>query len=107
MNCHGTEAVSAIAGFRDVIGQVNESTTAIASAVEEQNAATQEIGRNVESAAGDTAKVSSTIVEVRGASEQTMTALQQAVAAIEDLNGDANDLKQQVAAFLGKVRQSA
>ncbi len=102
-----SEAVSAIASIRDVIGQVNESTTAIASAVEEQNAATQEIGRNVESAAGDTAKVSSTIVEVRGASEQTMTALQQAVAAIEGLNGDANDLKQQVAAFLGKVRQSA
>ncbi len=102
-----TEAVSAIASIRDVIGQVNESTTAIASAVEQQNAATQEIGRNVESAASDTSKVSSTIVEVRGASEQTMTALQQAMAAIEGLNGDANDMKQQVGAFLSKVRQSA
>jgi len=102
-----TQAVSAISAIRGVIGQVNESTTAIASAVEEQNAATQEIGRNVESAASDTARVSSTIVEVRSASEQTMTALQQAVSAIEGLNGDATDLKQQVTAFLGKVRQSA
>ena len=102
-----SEAVSAISSIRGVIGQVNESTTAIASAVEEQNAATQEIGRNVESAASDTSKVSSTITEVRSASEQTMTAVQQAVAAIEGLNGDAAALKQEVGAFLGKVRQSA
>ncbi|GAB4394748.1 MAG: Cache 3/Cache 2 fusion domain-containing protein [Kiloniellaceae bacterium] len=102
-----TEAVSAIATIRGVIGQVNESTTAIASAVEEQNAATQEIGRNVESAASDTSRVSTTISEVRSASEQTMTAIQQAVSAIEGLNGDATDLKQQVGAFLERVRQSA
>ena len=102
-----TDAVSAIAGIRNIIGQVNESATAIASAVEEQNAATQEIGRNVESAAADTGKVSTTIVEVRDASEQTMTALRQAVSAIEGLNGDANDLKQEVSAFLDKVRNSA
>ncbi|MEO3428527.1 Cache 3/Cache 2 fusion domain-containing protein [Pelagibius sp. CAU 1746] len=101
------EAVSAIASIRGVIGQVNESTTAIASAVEEQNAATQEIGRNVESAASDTARVSTTISEVRAASEQTMTAIQQAVSAIEGLNGDANDLQKEVGAFLEKVRQSA
>jgi len=61
----------------------------------------------VQSAAADTARVSSTIAEVRSASEQTMTAIQQAVAAIEGLNGDANDLQQQVGAFLDKVRQSA
>ena len=102
-----SEAVSAISTIRGVIGQVNESATAIASAVEEQNAATQEIGRNVQSAASDTSKVSSTIAEVRSASDQTMTAIQQAVAAIEGLNGDANDLKTQVGAFLDKVRQSA
>jgi len=102
-----SEAVAAIATIRGVIGQVNESTTAIASAVEEQNAATQEIGRNVQSAASDTQRVSSTIAEVRTASEQTMTAIQQAVAAIEGLNGDATDLQQQVGAFLDKVRQSA
>ncbi|MGD1880296.1 MAG: methyl-accepting chemotaxis protein [Kiloniellaceae bacterium] len=102
-----TEAVSAIATIRGVIGQVNESTTAIASAVEEQNAATQEIGRNVQSAAADTARVSTTIAEVRSASDQTMTAIQQAVAAIDGLNGDATDLKQEVGAFLDKVRQSA
>jgi len=102
-----TEAVSAIATIRGVIGQVNESTTAIASAVEQQNAATQEIGRNVESAASDTSRVSTTISEVRSASEQTMTAIQQAVSAIEGLNGDATDLKQQVGAFLERVRQSA
>jgi methyl-accepting chemotaxis protein len=102
-----SEAVAAITTIRGVIGQVNESATAIASAVEEQNAATQEIGRNVQSAASDTQKVSSTIAEVRTASEQTMTAIQQAVAAIEGLNGDATDLQQQVGAFLDKVRQSA
>ena len=102
-----TDAVSAIAGIRDVIGTVNEATTAIASAVEEQNAATQEIGRNVESAANDTTKVSATISEVRDTSEETMCAVEQAVGAIEKMNSDAHDLKQEVAGFLTKVRQSA
>ena len=36
-----------------------------------------------------------------------MTAIQQAVAAIEGLNGDATDLQQQVGAFLENVRKSA
>ena len=41
------EAVKAIKEIREIIGQVNDISTTIASAVEEQTATTNEIGRNV------------------------------------------------------------
>ena len=48
------EAVKAIKEIRGIIGQVNDIATTIASAVEEQTATTNEIGRNVaEAAQGD------------------------------------------------------
>ncbi len=46
-----TEAVKAIKEIRGIIGQVNDISTTIASAVEEQTATTNEIGRNVAQAA--------------------------------------------------------
>src|SRR5690606_18068896 len=48
------EAVDAISEIARVIGEINEIATVIASAVEEQNAATQEIARNVQQAASGT-----------------------------------------------------
>ena len=44
-------AVTALQGISDTIGKINEISTTVSSAVEEQSAATQEIGRNVDQAA--------------------------------------------------------
>jgi methyl-accepting chemotaxis protein len=54
-----TSAVGAIRNIGQTIGEINDVTTAIAAAVEEQGAATREIARNVQHAAGGTAEVSS------------------------------------------------
>ncbi len=58
------ESVTAIEGIGGTIGQINEIATAIASAVEEQGAATQEISSNVQQAAQGTQEVSHTIQSV-------------------------------------------
>ncbi|GCC45287.1 hypothetical protein chiPu_0029502, partial [Chiloscyllium punctatum] len=49
-----TTAVSAIRNISSTIGEINDVTTAIAAAVEEQGAATREIARNIQHAAGGT-----------------------------------------------------
>jgi len=59
--------VGAIDGIVDTINAINEIAASIASAVEEQNAATQEIARNVEQAVAGTQEVSSTITKVSDA----------------------------------------
>ena len=63
-----TSAVGAIRNIGSTIGEINEVTTAIAAAVEEQGAATREIARNIQHAAGGTSEVSSNIVGVSSAS---------------------------------------
>jgi len=57
-------AVGTIRNIGQTTGEINDVTTAIAAAVEEQGAATREIARNVQHAAGGTAEVSSNIVGV-------------------------------------------
>src|SRR5439155_20347662 len=47
-----TSAVGAIQGIGRIIGEINDVTTTIAAAVEEQGAATREIARNIQHAAG-------------------------------------------------------
>lgn len=63
-------SVDAIQEIGHTIGRMSEIASTIASAVEEQGAATQEISRNVQQAAGGTQQVSANIADVeRGASE--------------------------------------
>ena len=68
-----TSAVAAIRNISGTIAEINEVTTAIAAAVEEQGAATREIARNIQHAAGGTTEVSSNIVGVSSASAQAGT----------------------------------
>jgi methyl-accepting chemotaxis protein len=64
------DSVAAIQEIGDTIGRMSEIASTIASAVEEQGVATQEISRNVQQAAQGTQQVSSNITDVqRGASE--------------------------------------
>ena len=55
------DAIDAIKGIGSIIGEVNEVATAIAAAVQEQGAATQEITRSTQFAAQGTKNVSDNI----------------------------------------------
>jgi methyl-accepting chemotaxis protein len=86
------------------ITRVSETTTAIASAVEQQGAATQEITRNVVQAAQGTQEVSGNIVGVSHAAQQTGAAASQVLASAGELSKSGEALKVRVIAFLRDVR---
>src|SRR3982075_1484818 len=99
-----TSAVGAIRNIGQTIGEINEVTTAIAAAVEEQGAATREIARNIQHAAGGTAEVSSNIVGVSTASAEAGSAASEVLSASGALRREADVLRSEIDAFLSNIR---
>jgi methyl-accepting chemotaxis protein len=99
-----TSAVGAIRNISTTISEINEVTTAIAAAVEEQGAATREIARNIQHAAGGTGEVSSNIVGVSSAATQAGSAAGQVLTASDALRREADVLRAEIDAFLSNIR---
>jgi methyl-accepting chemotaxis protein len=99
-----TDSVRAIQGIGQTIGRINEIATTIASAVEEQGAATKEIARNVQQASAGTAEVSSNISGVTKAAGETGAASTQVLGAAGELAKQSETLSAQVDGFIAKVR---
>ena len=99
-----TSAVSAIRNISTTIGEINDVTTAIAAAVEEQGAATREIARNIQHAAGGTSEVSSNIVGVSSASTEAGAAATEVLGASDALRREADVLRAEIDAFLSNIR---
>jgi methyl-accepting chemotaxis protein len=66
-----SDAVGAIGEIEQVIARIADMQTTIASAVEEQTATTNEIGRNVAEAARGSAEIAENIVSVAQAARET------------------------------------
>ncbi|MBL8834666.1 MAG: nitrate- and nitrite sensing domain-containing protein [Alphaproteobacteria bacterium] len=98
------ESVAAIKAIAGTIGSINEIATTIASAVEEQGAATQEIARNVQQAAAGTQDVSANIGGVIAAAGETGAAAAQVQSAAGELSQQSEALRHQVDEFLATVR---
>jgi methyl-accepting chemotaxis protein len=99
-----TSAVSAIRNIGQTIGEINNVTTAIAAAVEEQGAATREIARNIQHAAGGTTEVSGNIAGVSAASAEAGAAAAEVLNASAELRREAEGLRAEIDAFLGNIR---
>jgi methyl-accepting chemotaxis protein len=99
-----TLAVSAIRNIGHTIGEINEVTTAIAAAVEEQGAATREIARNIQHAAGGTSEVSSNIIGVSTASAEAETAADEVLSVSGTLRQEADILRAEIDEFLSNIR---
>ncbi|WP_061022707.1 methyl-accepting chemotaxis protein [Bradyrhizobium sp. CCH5-F6] len=99
-----TSAVGAIQGIGRIIGEINDVTTTIAAAVEEQGAATREIARNIQHAAGGTSEVSSNIVGVSTASAEAGAAAGEVLSASDALRREADMLRGEIDAFLNDMR---
>jgi methyl-accepting chemotaxis protein len=99
-----TTAVAAIRSIGNTIGEINDVTTSIAAAVEEQGAATREIARNIQHAAGGTSEVSSNIVGVSSASTEAGTAASEVLTASGALRREADVLRAEIDAFLENIR---
>ncbi|WP_207461721.1 methyl-accepting chemotaxis protein [Azospirillum sp. SYSU D00513] len=98
------EAVDAIAEIAVTITRLNEIATSIASAMEEQDAATKEIARNVQQAARGTEEVSSNIAGVEESARGTGRAASEMLDAADSLAGQASTLTAEVDRFIREVR---
>jgi methyl-accepting chemotaxis protein len=97
------ESVHAIKEISGTIEKLSEISATVASAMEEQGAATQEISRNVEQAAQGTMEVSLNITYVqRGASDTGSDPLQ-VLSAAQSLASESNRLKLEVGKFFNSV----
>ena len=98
------DSVESIKHIGKVIGEINEISTTIAAAVEEQGAATQEIARNVQQAAKGTEEVSANISGVTQASQETGNAANLVLNASSELAQQSETLRTEVDKFLGQIR---
>ncbi len=97
-------AVNAIGQISTVIQQIDEITTTIAAAVEEQAAATREIARNVQQASAGTTEVTSNIVQVKGGASETGTASRDVLTASEELSKHAERMREVVQKFISGIK---
>ena len=86
------------------IREVDAIATSIASAVEEQGAATQEIVRNIQYAGSSSMDVGRTIVHVSKAAEGSTQSSQDVLHSARSLSDHAKILRDEVHNFLQRVR---
>jgi methyl-accepting chemotaxis protein len=96
--------VAAIENVGGTIDRLSEISAAVASAVEQQNAATQEIASNVQQAASGTQLVSDSIVDVATAANHTGAAATQVQSAADELSRQGAYLQKEVESFLDNIR---
>lgn len=98
------ESVTAIGTITKVINSLNEISTAISAAVEEQGAATNEISRSVQEAAKGTSDVSVNISGITSSAGATGAAAAQVLASASELSRQSEQLRNEVDKFLATVK---
>ena len=96
--------VGVIGEIGEVIHQINGSASAVAAAIEEQIAATQEIARNIEQAAAGSDTVTRNIADVSQAAGQTGDSANIVLQSSEQLSETSVGVGREVDAFLAKIR---
>jgi methyl-accepting chemotaxis protein len=97
-------AVTGIEGISNSISQMNEVAAAVATAVEEQRAATDEIARNASAVSDDAEAVSSSITELSQSSAMSYGAAINVLWASQDIQLPMAELRSSVESFLQNVR---
>ena len=97
-------AVSAIEAIAGTIGEMSDIAASIASAVEQQGAATQEIARNVQEAAKGTTLVNDNIIGVHEAVTETAGSVEAMRGATGELNRQSDALRRRIDGFLKGVQ---
>ncbi|MDR3536916.1 MAG: methyl-accepting chemotaxis protein [Acetobacteraceae bacterium] len=97
-------AVAAIQGIGKTVVQMNEITSAVLVAVEQQGSAIGEITRNVHQAASGTQQVSVNVSDAQRAVSETSGVAAGVLGAAGSLSRDAEGLRTEVERFLAQVR---
>ena len=98
------QSVFSIKGIGGTIAQISEISTAIAAAVEEQGAATQEIARNVQQAAEGAVQVTGSMADVNRGATDTGSAAGQVHSLAVTLLGESKHLNSEMENFLRTIR---
>jgi methyl-accepting chemotaxis protein len=93
------DAVAAIGHISTIIAQINDISSTIASAVEQQSATTNEMGRNVAESAQGGSEIARNITMVAVAAQNTASGASQTMTAATGLAQMAAELKQLIARF--------
>ncbi len=99
------QAVIAMGDIGETIRAVDESSAAIAAAMDEQGLATREISRNVQEAAAGTEEVNRNISGVSQASQEVGMASEQVMSAAGELSRQSASMKSMVDQFLINLRE--
>ncbi len=99
-----SEAVHSIGAISKAVGSLDEMNTAIAAAVEEQDATTREIARNTHTAADDGKQLSTGIQEIAAAAQETGNSANSMLTTCESLTEATNRMKSEVHRFLDNIR---
>ncbi len=91
--------MGAIASISEVINQINDISSSIATAVEEQNATTNEMSRNVSEAAHGSGEITNTIAGVAQAAENTSRGAGDTQTAVHQLLETSAELRRLVEQF--------
>jgi methyl-accepting chemotaxis protein len=98
------QAAQSIEGINSTISAINDVSTTIAAAVEEQGSVTMEIARSTHSASNGTDEVTRSIQGVRETAESSSSAASQVLTAANELSQQSNVLQNEVQNFLDKIR---
>lgn len=104
MQAASREAVETIKEIGATILTISEVSAAIAAAVEQQGAATQEIARNVQQSANFSTQVANEVEQVSRGSSESGAASAQVLSAAQSLSSESARLKIEVDQFLATVR---
>jgi methyl-accepting chemotaxis protein len=100
------EAVEAIRGIGEVINEMNGIAAAIAAAVEQQGATTNEIARNVQQAASGAQEVTRNITRVKESSTASGDAAAKVLSAASEVSKQAEGLSSEVNSFISEVKSA-
>ena len=101
------DAVGSIGTIADIIKSMDQIATTIATAVEQQGAATMEIARNVQEAAHGTSEVASNAVGLSGSAATTGSAAAQMLASARQLGQQAEELRKTAESVMSSNSKAA
>lgn len=97
--------VESLRGITETIKEINNISSAIRNAIDQQSQATQEISLNIQQAATGTTQVTQEIAMVVNATNESNAAAKDVSAAASSLTTQSNHLRQEVHDFLEAVRR--
>jgi len=99
-------AATAIRGVTKTIANIDEISSAIAAAVEEQQSATAEIARNVDEAATGTDMVANSIQNVSNAADASSDAAKSLSSVADELRSESKQLSDTVRDFISRIKNT-